>query len=131
MLSILLKFQQLHLICNFIWYWKNAYLEEQLTVAGSAMNKNLSKVKYCSKFHLFQYRLATLERMLYTTNGITNVIMICKKTGAFIYQLFLGEFPFAVTFPFPDFTFPSREHRHISQEVMAENSHLQAISVEG
>ena len=78
----------------------NAYLEEQLTVAGSAINKNLSKVKYCSKFHLFRYRLATLERMLYTTNGITNVIMICKKTGAFIYQLFFLRIPLRGDFPF-------------------------------
>ena len=37
-------------------YWKNAYLAEELMVTASAVNKNLSIVKYCSKGYFFRYR---------------------------------------------------------------------------
>ena len=44
-----------------MWYWKNAYLAEQLIVDASALSKNLSKVKHCRSSQ-FKEILKTTER---------------------------------------------------------------------
>ena len=51
---------------NFNLHWKKAYLAELFLVAASAENKNLSKVKYCSKGHLLRYRRFTLDNFFFS-----------------------------------------------------------------
>ena len=50
----------------------------------SAVDKKLSKVKYCSKGVI----CCDIEM---------SILMIWKQTDGYIYQLVSGEFPFAVT----------------------------------
>ena len=47
--------------------WKNTYSAEQLIVAASTVNKNLSKVKWFSKGHLLPHLHVTLEIFLSAT----------------------------------------------------------------
>ena len=69
---------------KFIWYFKKVYLAELFVVAAPAVNKKLSRVKYCSKGHLVRYHNVYF-------NNLQN------KQVIYIYQLVSGEFPFAVT----------------------------------
>ena len=62
-------------------------------MATSVVNKNLSRVKYCSRACLFRYRHVTLNRLLSTIHYFNDKQM----NKSLIYQLDSGEFPFAAT----------------------------------
>ena len=80
------------ILVPFFWYWKNRYFGKEFFVAASAVDKNLSIVKYCSKGKLFRYCRATLYRFF----SLLKVYFHDMQNNKWlIYQLASMEFPFA------------------------------------
>ena len=75
--------------------WENAYLAKQIIVAASAVYKNLSKTKCCSKGNLFRYRHVTF--VMAFVYYLMFILIMWKQIGGYIYQLVSGELPFTVT----------------------------------
>ena len=59
-------------------------------MAASAVNKNLSKIKYCSKVICSDIVMSGFDQLsiLY----LMSILMMCKWVSSYIYQLFAEEF---------------------------------------